>query len=86
MDPKTTINADNYRRFVGMLMCLSQGARPDLSYPVQFFIRKMHNPTDNEFQNATRTLRYLKSSANLKLQYFGHSNARPMLDAWSDSD
>jgi hypothetical protein len=58
-----------YQKLVGSLIYLSNITRPDLAYAVSHLARGMSQPTQNDWINAKRVLRYLKGTQNLGLQY-----------------
>jgi hypothetical protein len=72
-----------YQQLVGSLIYLSNVTRPDLAYAVSHLARGMSSPTQNDWINAKRVLRYLKGTQNLGLKYqkgnkeeiFGYSDA-----------
>ena len=72
-----------YQQLIGSLMYLASATRPDIAYAVGYLARSMQSPTDADWINAKRVLRYLKGTLNYSLQYlksattplFGYSDA-----------
>jgi transposase InsO family protein len=71
-----------YQQIVGSLIYLSNSTRPDIAYAVSYLARSMNAPTEENFSNAKRVLRYLKGSRNLSLNF---NNKNQDLFAYSDS-
>ena len=71
-----------YQQIVGSLIYLSNSTRPDIAYAVSYLARSMTAPTEENFSNAKRVLRYLKGSRNLALNF---NNKNQDLFAYSDS-
>ena len=62
-------------------MYLANATRPDIAYSVSFLARSMTNPSQLDYQNAKRVLRYLKGTSTLKLTYGGTSELVGYSDA-----
>jgi hypothetical protein len=75
-------DVEHYQRLVGSLIYLSNSTRPDIAYAVSYLARSMHAPTEENFMNAKRVLRYLKGTKDLSLKYYADDQ---LLFAYSDS-
>ena len=65
-EPMQDINL--YQQLVGSLIYCSNSTRPDIAYAVSFVARNMHAPTEANFTNAKRILRYLKGTKYFHLK------------------
>lgn len=76
-----------YRKAVGMLMYAALITRIDIMYAVNRVSRKVANPTEGDWQDVKRILRYLVNKPNLGIQFGGAGNMEPdeML-AYCDAD
>lgn len=72
-----------YRQLVGSLQYLTF-TRPDLSFAVNTVCQKMQSPTEHDFLQVKRILRYIKGS--IELGHFISSESGLQLQAYSDSD
>ena len=71
-----------YQQLIGSLIYLSNATRPDISYAVGYLARSMQAPTEADFMNGKRVLRYLKGTRTLALNY---NNNEQMLFGYSDA-
>jgi hypothetical protein len=81
-NPKPYEDINRYQQLVGSLIYLSNSTRPDIAYAVSFLARSMHAPTESDFSNGKRVLRYLKGTKNLALNF---NNNQQSLFVYSDS-
>ena len=58
-----------YRKVVGSLLWLNRGVSPELSYTVGMLARVMHNPSKQHWEQAMRTLRYIRGHMEDSLVY-----------------
>lgn len=56
-----------YRSALGALLYISNFTRPDIAVAVSILSRRISNPTEADWTEVKRVLRYLKGSADLKL-------------------
>jgi len=77
------VTALNYRSFVGSLMYLSTGSRPDLAFAVQFLSKSLDCPTEQSFAVGKRLVEYLSATRNKTLVL---RDSEKKLTAYSDSD
>lgn len=74
-----------YRELVGCLMYLMVTSRPDLSAAVTYFASFQCCPTNEHWVHLKRVLRYLKGTADCKLEY-KRSKSPLKLEAFADAD
>ncbi|MFN3329157.1 MAG: reverse transcriptase domain-containing protein, partial [Fervidobacterium pennivorans] len=77
-------NRLEYLRLVGSLMYLNVGTRPDIAYAVGLAGQKMVKPTEEDWIDAKRILRYVKLNTNLGPQYSVNGNIE--LVGYTDAD
>ncbi len=70
-----------YQQLIGSLIYLSNATRPDIAYAVGFLARSMQAPTEADWVNGKRVLRYLKGTHGLYLNY----NNTKIAEGYSDS-
>lgn len=75
-----------YRAAVGKLLYLSVCTRPDISCPVSFLARNVHDPTTRHLNFLKRVLRYLCGTQNMDIKYRSAEEGRNGLAAFSDAD
>ena len=51
---------NQYRQLIGCLNFLTRCTRPDIAYAVNYCAQSVEKPTENDWSNAKRILRYLK--------------------------
>ena len=59
----------SYRYIIGVLLYLSVGTRPDISYSVSALARHCHAPTKRHMSLVKRILRYVAGTVTLGLKY-----------------
>ncbi len=74
-----------YREAIGSLMFLSTVTRPDLAYAVSIAARSMENPTEKDWCNVKRILRYIKGTLSYGLSYNSNEQSTDLM-MYSDSD
>jgi hypothetical protein len=87
--PKIEIDGHEvlYTSVVGSLMYAMLGTRPDLAYTVGVLGRYSANPKRCHWEAAKRTLRYLKATADMILQFDGSDVGMDMsFHGYSDAD
>jgi hypothetical protein len=65
--PKLPDN-EQYRRLIGSLLYLSVNTRPDIAAATSILSRKVSCPTETDWVEAKRVLRYLKQTIGFKLR------------------
>jgi len=73
-----------YQSLIGSLLYACVSTRPDISMAVSHLSRYMASPSQTQWEQAKRVLRYLKGTAGLALVYGGAPSSE--LVGWSDSD
>ena len=68
----------DYPALVGKLLYLSNCTRPDITAAVNYLSRFMSNPTDQNWEQAKRVLRYVKGTMHYTLTFSGHCNPDPV--------
>lgn len=58
-----------YRSLVGLLLWISRGTRPDISYSVNMLCQVLDNPGRIHWEIAKRVVRYLKGTRNHRLTF-----------------
>jgi hypothetical protein len=71
-----------YREVIGKLNYLSTCTRPDISYAVSQVSRAMQDPTQEDWKNAKRIMRYLKKTMDTKIIF---KNLKEELQGYSDA-
>ena len=62
-----------YREAIGSLLYLAGATKPDIAFAVNYLARYQQNPTEEDWMDVKRTLRYLRGTAEIKLTYKGKS-------------
>ncbi|CAL1265951.1 unnamed protein product [Larinioides sclopetarius] len=73
-----------YRQAVGALLYISTVTRPDISAAVNILSLRNEKPRAKDWEAVKRTIRYLKTTVNLKLTF--NTSEQPVLRAYADSD
>jgi len=84
-----TLDSDGKQRYqsiVGSLMWLMLCTRPDLAFTVSMLSKFSSTPTTKHLSEATYTLRYLRHTANLAIQYNASDSEATMPIGYTDSD
>lgn len=74
-------NGERYRSLVGALLYVAVCARPGIAIEASILGRKVSKPSEAYWVEAKRTLRYLRSPADLKLQLSGAGGLERFIDA-----
>lgn len=61
-------NNTKYRQLIGRLLYLSVNTRPDISASVSILAQRVSNPSNEDWNQLKRVVRYLKSTHQLKLK------------------
>ena len=67
-------NVNLYQQLIGGLIYVSNATRPDIAYSVGYLARSMQKPTQADWINGKRVIRYLKATRMLGLKYFKDSS------------
>ena len=71
-----------YREAIGSLLYLVGATRPDIAFAVNFLSRKQKSPTENNWKEVKRILRYLRGTTNLDLTF---RTKEEKLEAFTDA-
>ena len=77
-------NPTRYRELVGSLIYLQQVTRPDISFIKNILGQNMSQPTQFTWELGLKTLRYLKGTIDLSLNYY--KTDKLQLTGFSDAD
>ncbi|GBM09373.1 putative mitochondrial protein AtMg00810 [Araneus ventricosus] len=77
-------NNTQYRQEVGALLYVATVSRPDISVAVNILSRKNEKPRERDWNAVKRIIRYLKTTAELKLII--NIDKEPILTAFCDAD
>lgn len=77
-------NNNLYRKAIGSLLYISNNTRPDISLAVSILSRKVSCPTDVDWVEVKRVLRYLKGTRSMKMCVGSKSDL--MLTGYADAD
>ncbi|XP_065087037.1 uncharacterized protein LOC135708814 [Ochlerotatus camptorhynchus] len=80
-EEKMLATAEKYQSLVGALLFVAVCTRPDLEITASILGRKVSKPTDSDWTEAKRALRYLKGTAGLKLKLGGSVSREGYADA-----
>ena len=72
-----------YQQAVGSLMYIMIGSRPDLAHAVGILSQSCSNPTEDNWQEVKRCLRFSKGTTELKLVY---QNSMQIMQGYCDAD
>src|SRR5262249_26464522 len=76
-------DATLYRQAVGSLSYLANNTRPDISYAVNQAARKMKEPTEADWINVKRIMRYLQGTRDYKITYY--QEKPPEIEGYTDA-
>ena len=78
----------SYRSLVGSLLYVAVNSRPDICIGTSLLCRKVSNPTDRDWTEAKRTLKYLKGTKDLRMHLGGgDGNLECFVDAdWAGNE
>jgi hypothetical protein len=85
-DELTSEDKEKYRSIIGSLIYLSNGSRPDITYPVSVLAQFVSNPSFEHYNSALRILKYLKGKQDLALSWNREHYSNQELVGYSDSD
>ncbi|KAJ8882406.1 hypothetical protein PR048_014214 [Dryococelus australis] len=66
----SSFEQDVYRKAIGCLLYTATCTRPDISFAVGELSKFCNNPSQGNWKNVKRVMRYLKYTSDLKLTYF----------------
>ena len=69
MDKDKAFSESIYRKAIGRLLQLSALTRPDIAHTVGFVSRKSPSPSESDWTDVKRIMRYIQGSLSLGLFY-----------------
>lgn len=81
-DKRPMVNGDIYQKLIGVLLYVATHTRPDIA-SVSILCQRIKQPTETDWTEAKRVVRYLKGTKNLRLKLGGSTNG---LVVYSDAD
>lgn len=81
MEEERMPKSEHYLSLVGALLYIAVCTRPDIAIAASILGRKVSQPTEADWNEAKRTLRYLSSTADLKLHLGGTGDLEGFVDA-----
>ncbi|MBW0466422.1 hypothetical protein O181_006137 [Austropuccinia psidii MF-1] len=78
------VSIKEYQNFIGLLMYLATGSRPDLAFSIIFLARHNHSPTDECWKLLNHVIGYLKNTIH-KSSRLKPTN-KQTLELWTDSN
>ncbi|MBW0538038.1 hypothetical protein O181_077753 [Austropuccinia psidii MF-1] len=78
------ISIKEYQHFIGSLMYLATGSRPDLTFSINFLARYNHSPTDECWKLLDHVIGYLKNTIHESLRL--KPTNEQTLELWTDSN
>lgn len=79
-------NNSMYHSLVGALLYLASNSRPDIAVAVSILSRKSNNPTQRDWTELKRVVRYLIGTAHYELKLTSDRSKRLTLSGYSDAD
>jgi len=79
--PDTT----KYRKLLGRLLYVSVISRPDISANVNILAQRVNKPTQQDWNELKRIVRYLKDTVNFKLK-LGNARADTPIIGYADAN
>lgn len=79
-------NPDIYRSAVGSLLYLTVNTRPDIAVSASILGRKKSNPTESDWVEVKRVIRYLKGTIDYKLKLGGDEEVEQDIVGYADAD
>lgn len=86
-DESCKIEKNKYQKLIGALIYIATNTRVDIAASVSILSRKMNCPTELDWLEAKRVIRYLKGTKNLKLTLGSKDKeVKDILVGYSDAD
>lgn len=76
---------EKYRAAIGCLLYISTNTRPDISAAVNILSQKVENPTQADWDEVKKLIRYLKGTSTLKLK-LGEKSSTSELIGYADAN
>ena len=76
-----------FREAIGALLYVSTRTRPDIAAAFGILSRKCENPSEQDWANVKRIMRYLKGISSMSLQFSGKKESLlPLVESYSGAD
>lgn len=81
------VNNTKYRKLIGHLLYIAINTRPDIAASVSILAQKVSSPTNEDWDQLKRVVKYLKGTAHMKLKLSNISGAdHQELTGYADAD
>lgn len=80
------INNEEYQKLIGCLLYVSINSRPDIAASISILAQKVSNPTQDDWNQLKRVVKYLKATANLKLKLSDIGTVETDLVGYADAN
>lgn len=80
------IDSSQYQKVIGCLLFVSVNSRPDVSASVSILARKVSKPTQEDWTELKRVMRYLKQTINFKLSLSNTETESFKFCGYADAD
>lgn len=84
-ETEVLINNTNYQRLTGCLLYISVSTRPDISACVSILAQKISNPTQRDWNELKRVVKYLIGTLKLKLT-LGKTESKDSIFGYADAN
>lgn len=76
----------NYQKLIGCLLYISVNTRPDISASISILAQKVTHPTQEDWNELKRVLKYLKGTMYLKLRLGNKKSKNELLYGYADAN
>lgn len=76
----------NYQKLIGSLLYVSVNTRPDIAASISILARKVSEPNEEDWNQLKRVVKYLKSTADLKLYLSDNQEEKQELFGYADAN
>lgn len=80
------LNNDNYQKLLGSLLYISVNSRPDISACVSILAQKVCEPTQEDWNELKRILKYLKGTEDFFLRLSKTKDSINLLEGYADAN
>lgn len=80
------INNEEYQKLMGCLLYVSVNSRPDIAASISILAQKVSNPTQDDWNQLKRAVKYLKATANLRLKLSDVAEKKTDLVGYADAN
>jgi hypothetical protein len=82
-DGKPMHNGEKFQKLIGAVLYVATHTRPDIAASVSILSQKIKQPTETDWNEAKRIVRYLKGTKEFKLKLTSNTEG---LEAYTDAD